>query len=351
MRPSRRNATMKKFFMALFQCGATALLLWWVFRDEGKRHALNDALHQAKWWWIAAGVGAYGLFEILAGIRWQILLRVQGVHLSWSRLYGLLMVGLFFSLFIPGGTGGDLIKGYYLLKEAPVGRKTSAALSVVMDRLLGLLGVGILTVGITSFRWDWLMSDPVSKHCVYTVLGILAVSVSGMLLAGLVSGLRLVHALPEKLPGRNFLASLSGAYALYARAWFPTLCAILISVLAHVAHYTTFWCAARSLDDSGPRKPSAVELYSALPVIEGAAAIPITPGGLGTREMLFDQMLTPLADLEPNVAPTISVLGYLCIAFWGAVGGAFYIFYRPSRTQRRAIRAETVAQFQGTRLG
>jgi hypothetical protein len=342
---------MKKFALALFQIGITAALLWWVFRDEGKRDALNDAVHQANWWWLAAGIAAYGLFEILAGIRWQILLRVQGIHLSWWRLYGLLMVGLFFSLFIPGGTGGDLIKGYYLLKEAPVGSKTSAALSVVMDRLLGLLGVGVLTVAITAFRWDWLTSDPFARNCVYTVLGVLAVSVSGMLLAGLVSGLRLVHALPEKLPGRNFLASVSGAYALYGRAWLATLCAIFISVLAHVAHYTTFWCASKSIDHSGPRKPSAIELYSTLPIIEGAAAIPITPGGLGAREMLFDQMLTPLADLEQNVAPTISVLGYLCIAFWGAVGGLFYIFYRPSRAQRRVIRAETEAQFKGSHLG
>ena len=341
---------MKKFLLALFQISITATLLWWVFRDEGKRHALADALQQANWWWLAAGVAAYGLFEILAGIRWQILLRVQGVHLSWWRLYGLLMVGLFFSLFIPGGTGGDLIKGYYLLKEAPVGRKTSAALSVVMDRLLGLIGVGVLTVAITSFRWDWLTGDPLSKSCTYTVLGILAVSVSGILLAGVVSGFRLVHALPAKMPGRNFLASVSGAYALYARAWLPTLAAIFISVLAHVAHYSTFWCATKSLDDSGPRKPSALELYSALPIIEGVAAVPITPGGLGAREMLFDQILTPLADLERNVAPTISVLGYLCIAFWGAVGGMFYIFYRPSRSERQAILAETEAQMKGTHL-
>ena len=342
---------MKKFLLALLQIGITAALLWWVFRDESKRHALLDALQQANWWWLAAGVAAYGLFEILAGIRWQILLRVQGIHLSWWRLYGLLMVGLFFSLFIPGGTGGDLIKGYYLLKEAPVGQKTSAALSVVMDRLLGLLGVGVLTVVVTSFRWDWLMSEPFSKHCVYTVLGILAVSVSGMLLAGLISGLRLVHALPKNLPGRNFLATVSGAYSLYGRAWLPTLGAIMISVLAHVAHYTTFWCASKAIEESGPRKPSAIELYSALPIIEGAAAIPITPGGLGAREMLFDQMLTPLAGLEQNVAPTISVLGYLCIAFWGAVGGIFYIFYRPSRAQRNAIRAETEAQMEVTHLG
>jgi uncharacterized membrane protein YbhN (UPF0104 family) len=171
------------------------------------------------------------------------------------------------------------------------------------------------------------------------VLGVLAVSVSGIFLAGLVSGLRLVHALPEKMPGRSFLASVSGAYGLYARAWFPTLCAIFISILAHTAHYTTFWCATKAIEDSGPRKPSALELYSALPVIEGVAAIPITPGGLGTREKIFDEMLTPLANLEAGVAPAISVLGYLCIAFWGAIGGMFYVFYRPSRQVRDAIRA------------
>ncbi len=341
---------MRKFLLALFQFSLTAALLFWVFHDEDKRRALSDAVQQANWWWLAAGIAAYGLFEILAGVRWQILLRVQGVHLSWWRLYGLLMVGLFFSLFIPGGTGGDLVKGYYLLKEAPVGRKTSAALSVVMDRVLGMLGVGVLIVGITYFRWDWLTQEPLSKSCVYTVLAVLGAGVFGILLAGVISSLRLVHALPERMPGRNFLASVSGAFALYARAWLPTMCAIAISTLAHTAHYATFWCASKSIEDSGPRKPTAIELYSVLPVIEGLSALPVTPGGLGAREKLFDSMLTPLADLERGVAPAISVLGYLCIAFWGVVGGLFYIFYRPSRQQREAIRAEAEAQLKGTHL-
>jgi len=342
---------MKKLFLALVQLALAALLLWWVFHDPSQRQALHDALLQADWWWLAAGVGAYGLFEILAGIRWQILLRVQGVHLSWSRLYGLVMVGLFFSLFIPGGTGGDIIKGYYLLKEAPVGRKTSAALSIAMDRLLGLLGVAILAGTITALRWDWLTQTPLTTNCVYTALAVLGVSVLGIFLAGIISGMRLVHALPEKLPGRNFLATISGAYALYGRAWFPTICAILLSILGHAAHYTTFCCAAKAIEDSGPRKPTAVEMYSALPVIETVAALPITPGGLGTREKLFDEMLTPLAELDEGVAPAISVLGYLCIAFWGVVGGICYMFYRPSATERRAMRAESEAQLKGTHLG
>ncbi len=342
---------MKKALIWLLHVGSTVALLWWVFHEPAKQQALKDAVLQADWRWLVAGVAAYGIFELLAGVRWQMLLRVQGVHLSWSRLYGLLMVGLFFSLFMPGGTGGDLVKGYYLLKEAPVGRKTSAALSIVMDRLLGLLGVAILTGTITALRWDWLTTDPTSKNFVLLGIGVLAACVGGMVLAGIVSGARLIHRLPEKLPGRNFLATLTGAYAMYGRAWLATLAAIIISILAHGAHYTTFWCASRAIEMSGPRKPSALELYSALPIIETVSALPLTPGGLGTREKLFDDMLTTLADLEEGIAPSISMLGYCCIAFWGIVGGFFYLFYRPSKAERDAIRAESSAQFQGTHLG
>jgi uncharacterized membrane protein YbhN (UPF0104 family) len=338
---------MKKALLWVLQFGLTAALLWWVFHDPAKRQALHDAVTEADWKWLGAGVLAYGVFELLAGVRWQILLRVQGIRISWWRMYGLLMVGLFFSLFIPGGTGGDLVKGYYLLKEAPVGRKTSAALSVVMDRLLGLVGVTILTGSITYWRWDWLMQDSTVSKYIYSGLGVLGVGIGGMVLAGMVSGLRLVHRLPERLPGRAFLASLTGAYALYGRAWLATLAAIVLSVIAHGAHYTTFFCAARSMDLSGPRKPDALELYSALPVIETVAALPMTPGGLGTREMLFDKILTSLADLSEGVAPAISMIGYFCIAFWGVVGGIFYLFYRPSRAERAGVIAATGGHIGG----
>ncbi len=342
---------MKKTFFWLLQFGATAALLWWVFHEPAKQQALRDAVTQADWRWLVGGVLAYGMFEVLAGVRWQILLRVQGIHIGWGRMYGLLMVGLFFSLFIPGGTGGDLVKGYYLLKEAPVGRKTSAALSVVMDRLLGLIGVAILTGTITAWRWDWLTADPMSKQFVLLGLGVLAASVGGIVLAGVVSGARLVHRLPEKLPGRNFLATLTGTFSVYGRAWLATLAAIFISLLAHGAHYTTFWCASQSMEMSGPRKPTALELYSVLPVIETVSALPVTPGGLGTREFAFKHMLSSLAGIDEGVAPSISLIGYLCIAFWGVVGGLFYLFYRPSKAEREAVRAESTAQFQRTHIG
>src|SRR5207249_9910343 len=96
--------------------------------------------------WIFAGIFAYGIVEILAALRWQILLRVQGVNLTFSRVACLMMIGILFNPLMPGGTGGDVIKIFYLIKETP-GKKVQALLAVLMDRLIGLFGL-ILVAGI-----------------------------------------------------------------------------------------------------------------------------------------------------------------------------------------------------------
>jgi uncharacterized protein (TIRG00374 family) len=337
---------MKKLLLALLQLALTAGLLWLVFRGPAKQTVLKNAVQQTKGVWLLAGIGAYGTFELLAGIRWQILLRVQGIYISWLRLYGLLMVGLFFSLFIPGGTGGDLVKAYYLLKEAPADKKTAGILSIVMDRLVGLLAVALLTLVISVKRWDWLTAEPTPHAIVLTGMLVLVVSMVGILAGGIVASLHLAHKLPHRFPFRETLVRLSTAINLYRRAWLATGAALAISVVAHLAHYTTFWATSRGIAHWEVRTPTALELYSTLPVIETVAALPVTPGGLGTREKLFDEMLTTLADLESGVAASISMLGYACIATWGVVGGILYLFYRPTPGERKVMVEETRAKIQ-----
>ena len=45
--------------------------------------------------------------------------QVQKIHLSFPRIAGLFLIGMFYNQFLPGGTGGDIIKSYLLLKETP----------------------------------------------------------------------------------------------------------------------------------------------------------------------------------------------------------------------------------------
>src|SRR5258708_19289392 len=78
---------------------------------------MAKALQAADFRWVVAAIFAYVTVEIAAGIRWQILLRVQGIRLNFFRLIGLFLIGMFYNQFLPGGTGGDIIKSYLLLKE------------------------------------------------------------------------------------------------------------------------------------------------------------------------------------------------------------------------------------------
>src|SRR6185369_10799694 len=69
-------------------------------------------------WVCTAAFGVYvGMVVLSAWLRWYLLLVQAGLKVSPWRCLKLHMIGIFFNSLIPGGTGGDLVKGYYLFKE------------------------------------------------------------------------------------------------------------------------------------------------------------------------------------------------------------------------------------------
>src|SRR4051812_47291945 len=104
----------RKTALTALQVAVTLAILYFVFRDPDKRAEMVAALTRADPFWLVLGMTAYCVVEILGALRWQILLRLQGVVLSWSRVFALVMIGLFFNFLIPGGTGGDVVKIFYL---------------------------------------------------------------------------------------------------------------------------------------------------------------------------------------------------------------------------------------------
>src|SRR4051794_40916041 len=138
------HAPMKKVLLTSAQVAVTIALLYFVFRDPAKRAQMATALRLANYWWMALGIAAYLTVELAAAIRWQVLLRVQKIHLSNMRVGGLFLIGMFYNQFMPGGTGGDIIKSYLLLKETP-DKKAGALLAVLFDRLIGLMALISIT--------------------------------------------------------------------------------------------------------------------------------------------------------------------------------------------------------------
>jgi hypothetical protein len=117
--------------------------------------------------------------------------------------------------------------------------------------------------------------------------------------------------------------------------------AFILSLFAHIGYYGVFYCAIRALGSTGMSLPTLAEFYAIMPIIGTITSLPISVGGVGWREKLFEDLLGGLCGASPGVAVAISSSGFLLTLAWGLVGGLVYIFYRPSEHARmREIRAE-----------
>jgi uncharacterized protein (TIRG00374 family) len=319
---------MKKVLILILQLTVTIAVLVWVFHDPEKRAQMAVALRMADYRWILLAALAYGMVEVSAAARWQILLKVQDIHLSLPRMSGLFFIGMFYNQFLPGGTGGDIIKTYLLLKETQ--KKMGALLAVVFDRLVGLVALITITGTLIALRFRWLSQTPETKHLLWVLLIVLGSSVLALITSFVVSGFNLVHALPHRFPGREKLIELSAAYHLYARHWSGTLLAFGASLIAHLATFSTFLCVAYAFR----ARVAVIDFFAIMPIERTISAMPISFAGVGLREKVFQIMLNGLCGIPEAVAVLIGSMSFLVMLACSVPGGVVYFFYKPSGVTR-----------------
>ncbi len=316
---------MKKILVTLFQLAATIAVLYWVYHDPEKRAQMVEALKNAQYQWVVIGILAYVLVEIAAAFRWHVLLKVQGIHLSLPRLSGLFLIGMFYNQFLPGGTGGDIIKSYFLLKETP-DKKAGALLAVIFDRFIGLVALIAITGALISLRYDFLSKTTETRWLLRFLLVLLSASILGLLSTFVISGFNLFHSLPKKFPGREKLIEISAAYHLYAHHWRATLAAFGASIVAHLATFATFLCVAYSLRAN----VKIVDFFAVMPIERTISAMPISFAGIGWREKVLQIMLHGLCGVPEATAILIGSLSFLVILICCLPGAIVYFFYKPS---------------------
>src|ERR671937_2321392 len=181
---------MKKILITLFQLSVTIAVLYWVYHDPSKRAQMAEAIRDAQYHWGIMGILAYVVVEIAAAFRWHVLLKVQKIRLTLPRLSGLFLIGMFYNQFLPGGTGGDIMKSYYLLKETP-DKKAGALLAVVFDRFIGLVALVAITVTLIGLRYDFLAQKPETRNLLWLLLFLLSASITFLVATFVISGFRL----------------------------------------------------------------------------------------------------------------------------------------------------------------
>ena len=245
---------------------------------SGKLNFAQIAKGLAHWPLMLAILGL-GYCQIAICVwRWTMLLHAQDIPLSYRRAWGLTMIGVLFNVVIPGAVGGDLIKGYYITR-ATQGRKTHAATSIAMDRVVGLIGLLFLSAAVVLANAAEILHNPAMR-----ALGALSV-------AGFVGGLAGLYAAVfagERLSRWSFLPRMVRDVfaALHEYRQQPGVVrkALALSVLNQSLTCCSYYLALRS---TGVANLRMSQFFLIVPLGLVTSAVPISPAGIGVGQAAF----------------------------------------------------------------
>ena len=163
-RPARRPApSLLHHLLTLLQVAVTVGLLWWLFHDPERRAVMAAALKMADWRWIMLAIVAAGVCEFFGILRWQLFLRMLHIEVPLRETSKFFFIGAFFNQFLPGTTGGDVVRVIFLMQDHPE-NKAEGFLSVAVDRLLAVLVLVIMGLLFAWMRSDWFASSFAVGH-------------------------------------------------------------------------------------------------------------------------------------------------------------------------------------------
>jgi uncharacterized membrane protein YbhN (UPF0104 family) len=299
------------------------------------RHARRDFL--------IAAILFFPITYLLTGVRWHLLLTAVEIRIGIARAFVINMVGAFYNTFLPGSTGGDLIKAVYAARLAP-NHRTRAVMTVLIDRVIGLMGLIILggvMAGMLALA-PHPPGDPVARRCAQVAVG--AAAMIGATVVGL---LVLFNPGLRKLTGFDFLlARLPGkirdradkalhTLELYRRRPGLVLATLMITFPVHITVITSAMLCGMAF--GLPLTPGYY--WVVVPVVVLAGAIPISPQGAGVMEF-FAIMLTRKQGATVSQAFALTMSIRLVQILWNLVGGLFVIrggYQAPSEKEAQAV--------------
>lgn len=169
------NTRIHKSLKLLLKIAITAAALYIVFRNIDVREVLL-LFGKSNPWWLLLALLAFTLSQLLSSFRLNQFLKSVDINISEKTNFKLYLLGMFYNLFLPGGIGGDGYKIYLLNKtyNVKIGKLFWA---LIMDRLsglvalLGIAAVLVYFVGVPDYidYFIWLLI-PFSALAFYLVI-------------------------------------------------------------------------------------------------------------------------------------------------------------------------------------
>ena len=274
-----------KIVKFLAKLAITFSALYLVFRQIDPE-ALKTLILNSNALFLVLAFLLFTLAKLLEALRCNIFFRVLEIHMSEIMNAKLYLLGMFYNLFLPGGIGGDSYRVYWLKKRFQTGLK-SLITAFLLNRINGLAALVSLLLACGIYITD------LHPSLAYTPLLI-----------------------PFGL----------GVYYLVLKRFFPlyTNTAIPSSAYSFAIQILQLASAHFVLSAFGIDQDYGV--YWFIFLLSGIAfIIPVTVGGVGSREMVFlyGAQFLPI-DLNSCIA--LSLIIY-CMRALTSLGGIYFLMY------------------------
>jgi uncharacterized protein (TIRG00374 family) len=307
---------MKKIGKEILKILIAVGLFYYLFKAKVPLHEVIQNIKNLNIMYSSIIIILFFVFYLTFSLRWNFLLKAQGIYISEIRSYLYLLVSFFFNNFLPSGLGMDVIRSAYAGKKENFEKALGAS---IMERILGMIGMMLIGVfAIFSGK-----SQFIKFSILY--LGLILLTV---LLYYLFTSLKFGW-LKEKLLSVKFLnlgksiRKFYQAVKIYKSKRKTIIIGIAYSVLVQMVITVINYFIAKGL--SIPVPFSALLAY--IPIITIISLIPLTINGLGLREASYVYFFS-LIGITESEAFSISLV-YLAISvITSSIGGIVFVFLR-----------------------
>lgn len=320
----------KKVSPAVRVLVGAALLAWLFHFTDLSTLKQTAAAATANCWWLTAGLVFTFLGIFASAVRWKYVLAAQQIHFTMTQTFLSVFIGQFFNAFMLGSCGGDMVRAYYAVKQAPA-KRTEAAATIFIDRAVGLFAMILFCCLMIPVRINMFLDNDGPRYAGVLMLIFMAAAIVGILVLfqkNVFDHFPFFRRIEEMPTIGNLVRRSYEAFYLY-RGHHRVLAIAVVLSLANLFMLTlACWCYGQALS----LRVAVLDYFVLFPLINVLQAVPLTPGSLGVREGLFVSLFAAVL-VGPSPAIVLSLLVYGGGVFWSVFGGILYLFSPLVRTE------------------
>ncbi len=225
--------------------------------------------------------------QVLSTSRLRLLLRAIDFPLRFLKGFKLVMIGNFFNTVIPGMVGGDLVKGYYLVKSEKERRGQSAGI-ILMDRVLGLLALifisGVSIIYLLCQKNSILYSYQYESYIALAVIGSVSILFGVFFVFGRNQRVRgKIRAFFAAIFHKSIFFYLLEGFGVLAKHHQILMYSFFVSILIQLFSLAGLLILGNIVAEG---LPDVITLAAVSTVVIMLGVIPVTPGNLGWTEFI-----------------------------------------------------------------